>query len=229
MAILLHHQLLLLLLAGLDVAALSRLVLLVVLLLLLLLMLLWGCWLASLLKLLENLVQVLLVGGGVAVEEPAGLLVVVAIGTFFVGISDALEARQSWDSSLCVDIDILELGVLHTVLVPLLGDLLLEHLQLFLILLHADVHAVDHDIRVNWLRTAQGVGALLVAEAAGTGHCWGRCGLLLILNCYRFWREGRAVGAQCHFGQFWLLRHRSLWLLLGNPRLYVSSAESGCV
>jgi hypothetical protein len=110
---------------------------------------------------LQGAVEVLLVGLSVAVEVAllVGLHVgwdkdpvlanVTSGGSLSVeALSDGLKASEPLDRGL-VDVLVLELWGQNHVDLPLLGDLLLVHLHLLLLLLDTDVDAVHQDVFVD--------------------------------------------------------------------------------
>ena len=96
-------------------------------------------------------VEVLLVRRGVAVEVPALVVVVfLDIEEGSGALGDSLEARQSGDVSVRVDIHVLDGGWLHDIRILLLIlDFLVEHFELLLVFLDAQFDAMHQDFRVH--------------------------------------------------------------------------------
>jgi hypothetical protein len=89
----------------------------------------------------------LLVGCGITVKVATFVIVILFI-LQCRSISDFLEARESWNISVGVDIDILNIWLLNQFNVLLLIDFLLVHLRFLLVLLDAHFDAMDQYFRV---------------------------------------------------------------------------------
>lgn len=112
-------------------------------------------------------VEVLLVRRGVAVEVSTLVVVIFLVVKEGSGaLGDPLEARQSGDISVRVDIHVLDGGWLHDIRILLLIlDFLVEHLELLLVFLDAQFDAMHQDIRVNCFLGGEGDGGLFVAKS----------------------------------------------------------------
>jgi len=89
----------------------------------------------------------LFVGSGITVEV-ATFVIIFRFVTKCRGISDILEARESWNVSVGVDVNVLNIWLLNLFNVLLLIDFLLVHLGFLLVFLDRNFDAMDKYFRV---------------------------------------------------------------------------------
>ena len=120
----------------------------------------------------DLLVQMLLIRGGISVEVST-LVVVVLLDIHEGGgaLGDPLEATQTADVSVRVDIDVLDGGRIHKIDESLLvGHLFVEHLQFLLILLDTNFDAVNQNLGIDHFLRGEGHSCLFVTQTSdGTG------------------------------------------------------------
>lgn len=118
-------------------------------------------------ELLQDFVKLMLVGSGISIEI-ATLLVCLIFKVVLIGLgSDSFEAAKSLEL-LSVDVHVVDLWLLDTLELLLLGHLLLEHFHLLLVLLDTHIDAVSKDISINDLSLGDGKGSLLVSKASSS-------------------------------------------------------------
>lgn len=141
----------------------------------------------------ELLLKMFLVGCGITVEV-ATLVVILLLDVQEGGgaLGNLLEAGESWNVTVSVDVHVLDGWRLHDIKISLLiVDFLVEHLELLLVLLDTHLNAVDQDLGVDCLLVREGDRGLLVAEASdGDGRrcLWHWLLYYLLWNkCDRLW------------------------------------------
>ena len=113
-------------------------------------------------------IQVFFVWSSISVEV-ATLVVILLLDIHECGwaLSYSWEAGKSRDCSIGVDVHILDRRWLHCVgILSLVSDFLVEHLQLLLVLLDAQLYAVNQHLRVNNLLTLDKLLFLLCDKAS---------------------------------------------------------------
>jgi len=107
----------------------------------------------------------LFVGSGITVEVTT-FVIIFQFVTKCWGISDILEARESWNVSVGVDVNVLHIWLLNLFNVLLLIDFLLVHLGFLLVFLDRNFDAMDKYFRVVDVLGSQCLNCWLVAKSS---------------------------------------------------------------
>lgn len=121
----------------------------------------------------------LLIRSGITVEVSTFVIVVLLdVHEGGGALSDTLEAAQSTDIAVRVDIDVLDGRRVHEIEESFfVGHLLIEHLELLLILLDADLYAMNQYLGIDHFLRCEGYSCLFVSDASDwTGDLLGWLG-----------------------------------------------------
>ena len=107
-----------------------------------------------------------LIGGGITVEVFLVVRISIRIWEAFLEVKNVVDFLEASEAAhrIGIDVHVLDLGVEDIFLILLFDNLLLIHLQLFLVLLDAHVHAVNQNISVDDVRNLGDCCNLFIAD-----------------------------------------------------------------